>query len=920
MEKRYRPADIEQRLYRAWEKSGAFRCGREGEPYCIMLPPPNVTGTLHMGHAFQVSLMDCLIRYHRMRGKNVLWQPGTDHAGIATQMLIERKLHAQNTSRAEIGREQFIEEVWAWKEQSGNSICKQLRRLGASLDWERERFTMDEDLSAAVRHAFIELYRDGLIFRGQRLVNWDPALKTAVSDLEVVVKEEQGRLWHIRYPISGGDGYVVVATTRPETMFGDTAVAAHPEDERYRKLIGGRVELPFSGRTIAIIGDEHVDPEFGSGCVKVTPAHDFNDYRIGMRHRLESINIFNPDASLNDAVPPDYRRLDRYVARDKLLKQLRETGLLEREEEHTHSVPYGDRSNSVIEPLLTDQWFVDAKALAQPAIEAANDGRIRFIPQHWTKTYLEWMNNIQDWCISRQIWWGHRIPAWYDEDGNIYVGASEAAVREENGLAPDVPLTQDEDVLDTWFSSSLWPFSALGWPRDTDALKTFYPTAALVTGFDIIFFWAARMIMMGLKLTGEAPFREVCIHGLIRDAEGQKMSKSKGNVLDPLDLIDGIGARELVEKHTANLMQPEMAERIKKHTLKHFPDGIQDFGCDALRFTFIAMASTGRDIRFDIGRIEGYRNFCNKLWNATRFITMLCGERPSAETASSLLPDRWIRARIAYAAALEPLAFDLLANEIYQFVWHDFCDGYLEYVKLIQNGDVADNDKQACRANMIAVMETVLRLLHPIIPYVSEELWQMLKPLTGQQEQWLQQRPWPQTDAAWDAPDALETMERIRAYTDAIRRLRSETEIPPSTPVTLCLKQWQEDDRQLFQQHGEMITALTRVAEIKWLADDEAEPVSTARLVGNAKVLIPLAARPQDSPQARQEARARLIKEVARINGLLKKLHSELGNENFINKAPERVVAKKREQADSFARQLGKYQEQIVTLETAQDS
>ena len=714
MDKTFEPQSIEQQCYKSWEEAGLFKASGSGDPYCILLPPPNVTGSLHMGHGFQQTIMDALTRYHRMKGDNTLWQVGTDHAGIATQMVVERQLNAEGKTRHDLGREDFIKKVWEWKEHSGGTITGQMRRLGTSPDWSREVFTMDEDLSKAVTEVFVKLHEEGLIYRGKRLVNWDPVLHTAVSDLEVLNEEEDGHMWHMRYPLADGSGELVVATTRPETMLGDTAVAVHPDDERYQGFIGKEIKLPITGRLIPVIADDYVDQEFGTGCVKITPAHDFNDYDMGKRHNLPMINILTDDAKINDDAPEAYRGLDRFDARKQIVADLDAQGALVKIEPHKLKVPRGDRTGAVIEPYLTDQWYVAVESLAKPAIEAVESGEIRFVPENWNKTYYQWMHNIQDWCISRQLWWGHRIPAWYDENGNVFVGRTEEEVREKHGLSSDVTLSQDDDVLDTWFSSALWPFATMGWPEETPDLETFVPSSVLVTGFDIIFFWVARMIMMTKKFTGKIPFKDIYITGLIRDENGDKMSKSKGNVLDPIDLIDGIDIESLVTKRTAGMMQPQLAEKIAKRTRKQFPDGIQAYGTDALRFTFAAMASTSRDINFDMARVEGYRNFCNKIWNASRFVLMNTEEHDTGRDGGEMvlsMADRWIWAKfqqtlVEFEKALEDYRFDIAAQTVYEFTWNQFCDWYLELTKPVLNNDAStEAEKRGTRHTLINVLE-----------------------------------------------------------------------------------------------------------------------------------------------------------------------------------------------------------------------
>jgi valyl-tRNA synthetase len=934
MDKTYNPHSIEQRWYETWENNGWFVPADEGEgAYCIMIPPPNVTGSLHMGHGFNNTIMDTLVRFNRMNGRRTLWQPGTDHAGIATQMVVERQLEAEGKSRHDLGREAFIERIWEWKKESGGNITRQLRRLGSSLDWQHERFTMDEGLSEAVKEVFVRLYEEGLIYRGKRLVNWDPKLHTAVSDLEVISEEEQGHMWHMRYPLSNGTGHLVVSTTRPETMLGDCAVAVNPEDERYRHLIGELVELPLTGRRIPIIADEHADPEFGTGCVKITPAHDFNDYAVWLRHRDETvisqqphgglINILTIDAAIREndedegeLIPAAYIGMDRYEARKAIVADLESGGLLEKIVDHKLMVPRGDRSGIVIEPYLTDQWYVKIEPLAKPAIEAVETGRIRFVPDNWKNTYFEWMHNIQDWCISRQIWWGHRIPAWYDDQGNIYVGRSEQEVRERHGLAADYPLRQDEDVLDTWFSSALWPFSTLGWPEETDRLDAFYPTNVLVTGFDIIFFWVARMIMMGLKFMDDVPFHEVYVHGLVRDAEGQKMSKSKGNVLDPIDVIDGIDLESLVAKRTRGMMQPQLAERIEKLTHKNFPEGIPAYGTDALRFTFAALAATGRDIKLDAGRIEGYRNFCNKLWNAARYVLMNtegedCGTSPESEIRLSLA-DRWIRSRLQHTIdnvteAIEGYRFDHAAQAIYEFTWNEYCDWYLELSKTVLNDEnTSEAARRGTRKTLVTVLETLLRLAHPVIPFITEEIWQQVTPLAGTRGETIMLQPWPVSEESLRDTYSEDEMQWVMQFILGIRKIKGEMNISPGKQVPVLLSHCTPIDEQRAIDHRPYLDFLARTESISVLSDSDEEPDSAITLVGDMRVLIPMAGLIDKEAEIQ-----RLEKEIGRLDGEIQRLEKKLSNRGFVDKAPEAVVQKERDKLVEAEKALANLQAQI---------
>ena len=905
MDKAYAPHEIERRIYEQWESHGWFAPTGRGSPFCIMIPPPNVTGTLHMGHAFQHTLMDALTRYHRMRGDDALWQPGTDHAGIATQMVVERQLEAQGRKRSELSREAFVERVWEWKAQSGGTIASQMRRLGDSVDWSRDRFTMDPDLSRAVIEVFVRLHEEGLIYRGKRLVNWDPVLLTALSDLEVQSEEEEGHLWHLRYPLEDGSGHIVVATTRPETMLGDTAVAVNPDDERYKHLIGKRLTLPLAERSIPVIADEYVDASFGSGCVKITPAHDFNDYEIGLRHGLELINIFTPRAALNDNVPARFRGLDRFEARKRVVAELEAAGLVGKIEKHKLMVPRGDRSGAVLEPYLTDQWYVRIAPLAAPAIAAVADGRTRFVPESWAKTYFEWMRNIKDWCVSRQLWWGHRIPAWYDAAGNIYVARSEAEARSKHHLGPDVRLDQDTDVLDTWFSSALWPFSTLGWPEQRPELGKFYPSTVLVTGFDIIFFWVARMMMMGLRFMGDVPFREVYITGLIRDEHGDKMSKSKGNVIDPLDIVDGIELESLIAKRTSGLMRPQMKSKIEKATRREYPEGIASHGTDALRFTFAALASPSRDIRFDLARVAGYRNFCNKLWNAARFVTMSVGGDTSgkphaaggaAEAVELSVADRWIRSRFGRAVetvekSLAEYRFDYAAAALYEFTWYAFCDWYLELTKPVLQSETSSAAARAgTRRTLLEILEALQRALHPLMPFITEEIWQRVAPLTGRSGPTVMLASYPaRADFPADEPSEREVT-WLQSFILAVRQIRGEMNIPPSRRIPLLYRNASAHDIDLIQLHQTWLERLAGVEPPRALSPTEPVPPSATALVGDLTLLVPMAGLIDAAAEAE-----RLSKLLARAQSDRDKTGSRLSNDNFVRNAPEAVVNSERQ-------------------------
>jgi len=913
----YNPKDIEQPIYKKWEAAGYFAAGTQAKDnYCIILPPPNVTGSLHMGHGFQLSIMDALTRYHKMCGFNVLWQGGIDHAGIATQMVVERNLTSKGESRHGLGREKFLEKVWQWKEESGGTILQQQKRLGVMIDWQRNRFTMDDAFSAAVKKSFIDLYNEGLIYRGQRLVNWDPVLQTAVSDLEVVSEEENGFLWHIKYPLADSSEFIVIATTRPETMLGDSAVAVHPDDERYQKFIGKKIKLPLTGREIPIIADEYVEKEFGTGCVKITPAHDFNDYAVGKRHNLPLINIFTADGKINNNAPKEYQGLDRFVARKKIIAVLVDKDILVKTENHKLNVPRGDKTNAVIEPYLTDQWFVKIKPLAKEAISVVENKKVQFIPDNWTKIYFQWMHNIEDWCISRQLWWGHRIPAWYDEQKNIYVGESEEAVRAQYKISITVKLQQDNDVLDTWFSSALWPFVTLGWPQKTEELRIFYPTNVLVTGFDILFFWVARMIMFSLKFTKKIPFKEVYVTGLIRDAQGQKMSKSKGNVLDPIDLIDGVTLESLLKKRTFGLMQPEMAAQITKNTIAEFPQGIEPHGTDALRLTYFALATMGRDIKFDIARLGGNRNFCNKIWNASRFVLMnIKSEIDINNTQELSVADKWILSILQNLIAqthkyFAEYRFDLLAQLLYDFIWHEYCDWYLEITKAILNDqNVSDSAKNATRFTLLAVLENLLCLLHPIMPFITEYLYLEVAPHLKIKTKSIMLAKFPHVTLQLQNNFAEKDIAWVKDIVTAIRNLRSEMNIPANKFVPVIFAGVDAINLQRVNAYQNLLTKLVKVESIEILSAENMPPAAIA-IVDNMQVLVPFKGAIDKSAEI-----ARLNREINKTEMELQKIITKLENANFIDKAPKSIVEVEKSRLAKFEYELAELRNKLLEIE-----
>jgi valyl-tRNA synthetase len=914
MKKNYEPKDTEVDIYSNWEKAGYFNANPDEnkQPFCIMIPPPNVTGTLHMGHGFQNTLMDALIRQKRMSGFDVLWQVGVDHAGIATQMVVERQLEAEGTSREQIGRDAFEERVWQWKDKSGNKITQQLRRLGASVDWTREAFTMSDDLSLAVKEVFIKLHEQGLIYRGERLVNWDTVLKTALSDLEVSSEEEDGNLWHIDYRTTDGE-LLTVATTRPETLLGDTALAVNPQDERYVHLIGKRAILPIVNREIPIIADDYVESEFGTGCVKITPAHDFNDFEIGKRHDLEIINILNLDGSLNENVPEKFQGLSIDAARELTLESLEDLKQLRKTEVYKVQIPRSERSNSILQPLLTKQWFVDVKKLSIEAIRVVEQNETEFIPKNWENTYFNWMNEIQDWCISRQLWWGHRIPAWYDSKGEIYVGKTEEEIREKFDLG-DQKLTQEEDVLDTWFSSALWTFSTLGWPKDNNLLHRYHPTSVLVTGFDIIFFWVARMIMMTTHFIGEVPFKKIFIHGLIKDSEGQKMSKSKGNTLDPLDIIDGIDLTSLIAKRTDGLMQPKMKARIEKQTKKEFPDGIKAYGTDALRLTFCSLASGGRDINFDIKRVEGYRNFCNKLWNASRYIQMNIENYGISETESETVVDAWINYKFDQVLkdvnkAFEEYRLDLATKALYEFIWYEFCDWYIEFCKISLTQEHVD--RQAIVKSMVTLLEKILRLAHPIMPFVTEEIWGQFKKYHKSESDSLMISPFPVNIAAdTTAKSNFQDIEWTKEIITGIRNIRGELLIKPSTSINALVKGEDKTNKKRLEKLNVYISNLCNLSEISWKTGASDDLPSSVFALEDLKVMIPL-----EGLIDPKEEKLRLDKKLDKLIKEKEMLGAKLSNDNFIKNAPEDLVSSQQERFNVLTKELENLQSQMKEIQ-----
>ena len=917
MEKTYEPKEIEKKWADYWEENQLSKPAGQGKPYCIILPPPNITGILHMGHSFQQTLMDILARYHRMKGEQTLWQGGTDHAGIAMQMIIEQQLAREELTRNDLGRQAFIKRIWEWRAHFGGKITHQMRRLGVSIDWSRERFSMDEGLSRATTEAFVRLYREGLIYRGKRLVNWDPKLNTAISDLEVIIEKEEGYLWHIRYPLLEESSYITIVTTRPETLLGDVAVAVHPKDERYQCYIGKRVYLPLTDRIIPIIADEAADQGFGTGSFKVTPAHDFNDYKISQRHQLPLINILTPEGYLNNTVPQRYRGLERFEARKKIVADLQNRKLIKKIESYRIPIPRGERSGVIIEPLLTDQWFLKMKSLAKPGIEAITSGKLKFIPKNWEKTYLQWLNNIQDWCISRQLWWGHRLPVWYDKEKNSYIGYSREEVLKKYHLSTKIELQQEIDVLDTWFSASLWPFATLGWPEKTESFKTFYPTQILVTGFDIIFFWVARMVMMGLKLTNKIPFYKVYVHGLIRDSQGQKMSKSKGNVIDPIDIIDGISLNSLIKKRTHALLQPKMAKIIEKMTRKEFPTGIASFGADALRFTFCASANRGRDINFDMKRIDGYRNFCNKIWNAARFVIMNTEKKDLNPEKSShySIADNWIRTRLQQIiknveAALSQYRFDLFAQTLYEFTWNEYCDWYVEFAKCILYDErSASSQLRGTRVVLLEVLETLLRLLHPIIPFITTEIWQIIAPLVGKVGKNIMIESWPQLDSSKINYDTKSEIEWLKNAITVIRTLRAETGISPEKRISVIFNKGNEKDKKRIIRMESYIKTLAKVSHLHCVKLNKPFSATAAGIIDQLEIHIPLI-----DVIDKQTEIARLKKEIIKLQKEEEKALKKLNNPNYLKKAPRGIVENEYLFLEKTRRALKKLQSQCMDI------